>query len=127
LLGLAIFFLDGLALRFRRSTRLLLHAFSRSGLAAPDTGERILSISKKSIWLEGFRAGQALESRLPYLEGTPEAKAWLEGWAQGIHVNGQPPLIFEEMDFDDSEVESSRTEDPPPSRWKRLLKTLIDR
>jgi hypothetical protein len=81
-----------------------------------------LPSSKQSIWLKGFRAGQALESQLPYPDGTAEAKAWLEGWAQGIHVKGQPPSEPEDSDFEDSEPEA-----PPSSRWKRLFKTLLGR
>lgn len=83
--------------------------------------------SKKSIWQEGFRAGQALESQLPYPDGTAEAKAWLEGWVQGIHVNGQLPSEPEDFDIEDTEMEDRGPDEPPPSSWKRLFRTLFGR
>jgi hypothetical protein len=77
--------------------------------------------------MEGFRAGQALESQLPYPAGTAEAKAWLEGWAQGIHASGQSPNEPEDSDFKDREIDDGEPEVPRPNRWKRLFKTLLGR
>jgi hypothetical protein len=77
--------------------------------------------------MEGFRAGQSLESQVPYPDGTAEAKAWLEGWAQGIHVSGQLPSEPEANDLDGREIDGGEPEAPRPNRWKRLFKTLLGR
>lgn len=86
-----------------------------------------LSTSKQSIWLEGFRAGQALQSQTPYADGTPEAQAWLQGCAQGLHADGHQPSGSEDTDFDDSELEDTGFGDPLLSRWRQLFKTLLGR
>ncbi|WP_157272244.1 hypothetical protein [Azohydromonas aeria] len=85
--------------------------------------------NKKRIWLEGFHAGQALDNKLPYSDGTPEAMAWLEGWVQGIHANGHSPGKHESSTFDDSEFEDSvdtkEAAKPHSSRWKQFIKNLL--
>jgi hypothetical protein len=110
-----------------QSTSLLPYAFSKPVPAEPATGECILPSSKNGIWLEGFRAGQALKHQLPYSAGTPEAKAWLEGWAQGIHVNGHSPFMAEKVDFSGRGVQSNKVGILAPSRWRRLLEILFGR
>ncbi|WP_157270494.1 hypothetical protein [Azohydromonas aeria] len=88
-----------------------------------------MSIDKKKIWMEGFHAGQSMDSKLPYPSGTAEARAWLEGWVQGIHANGQSVDKHENRAFNDSDLQGGKDTreiaQPRPSIWKRFIESLL--
>jgi hypothetical protein len=73
---------------------------------------------QNKIWEDGFRAGQTLEYRLPYPDGSREAKVWLEGWVQGLHV---PERLSDDL------CESNVPSHSLVSLWRRFFRKLFRR
>lgn len=62
---------------------------------------------------EGFEAGIAFDSHCPYMSGTDEARDWELGWLEAVLKR--------------SGVSRNRVRGRSPRRWKKLLRSLVQR